>query len=205
MRILPLFCAISCLLLSQANAQATTTTIAAFGDSLFAGYGLNATDAFPAKLEQRLTADGYHVKVLNHGVSGDTTAGGLGRVDYMLAAKPDLVILELGANDILRGFPPATTQNNLDTMLGKIKASGVKILLAGIEAPLNYGAKFASDFNTIYPSLAAKYNTPLYPSILQGVIGHPDLIQADGVHPTAQGVDVMVAGMAPVVEKLLTN
>ena len=205
MRILPTFIAISCLLVSQSQAQGTTTTIAAFGDSLFAGYGLNATEAFPVKLQQKLIQDGYNVTIVNHGISGDTTAGGVGRVDYVLAQKPDIVILELGANDMMRAVPPATTQTNLDGMMAKIQASGAKLILAGIVAPMNYGAKFANDFNAIYPALASKYNVPLYPSILEGVLGHPDLLQADGIHPIPQGVDIIVAGMSPLVEKLLTK
>ncbi len=205
MRLLPTFMAITCLLVSQSRAEGTTTTIAAFGDSLFAGYGLNATEAFPVKLEQQLLAAGYNVKIINDGVSGDTTAGGISRLDYVLAQKPDIIILELGANDLMRAFPPATTQANLDGMMQKIQAAGIKLILAGIAAPMNFGAKFAGDFNAIYPTLAAKYNAPLYPGILEGVLGHAELLQADGVHPTAQGVDIMVSGMLPVVEKLLVK
>lgn len=204
MRILSFCIVISVLLVSQSYA-AGTTTIAAFGDSLFAGYGLPPEEAFPVKLEKKLTADGYSVKILAHGVSGDTTAGGLGRVDYVLGQKPDIVIVELGGNDLLRAVPAASTQSNLDSILQKFKAAGVKTILAGQVAPLNYGQKFANDYNAIFPALASKYSVPLYPSILEGILGHPALLQADGLHPTAEGVDVMVTGIAPLVEKMLTK
>lgn len=201
MRILP-FLVINCLLVSQSWA-AGTTTIAAFGDSLFAGYGLNAPEAFPIRLEQKLTADGYNVKVINMGISGDTTSGGLARIETVIAQKPDIVILELGGNDMLRAMPPAATLGNLDAILQKLKASGAKVVLTGHIAPLNYGKKYADDYNAIFPALAAKYGIPLYPAIMQGLIGHPDLLQQDGIHPTAKGVETMVSGITPTITKLL--
>lgn len=203
MRILSKFIIISLLLVSQSWAQGTTTTIAAFGDSLFAGYGIAAPEALPAKLEQKLLAEGYNVKIINHGVSGDTTAGGINRVDFVLADKPDIIILELGANDLLRAFPPSMTQTNLETIIQKLQASGAKILLVGIVAPLNYGQKFADEYNGIFPSLAAKYSLPLYPEIMKGVWGRADLLQQDRVHPLPAGVDIMVTGMLEYIKPLL--
>ncbi|MBY0407240.1 MAG: arylesterase [Rickettsiales bacterium] len=205
MRVLSVFFTMVFLLVSQSYAQGTTTTrtVAAFGDSLFAGYGLPPAEAFPAKLQQRLTADGYNIKVLPHAVSGDTTTGGLARVDFVLTDKPDLVLLELGGNDMLRATPPATTQANLDAILQRLKAANAQIILVGLKAPLNYGQQYADGFNAIFPTLAQTHSVQLYPNLLEGVLNQPGLMQPDGVHPTAAGVDVMVAGLAPWVEQLL--
>lgn len=143
--------------------------------------------------------------MLNYGISGDTTAGGLGRVDDVLSQKPDIVIIELGGNDLMRAFPPAITKENLDNIVKKIQSKGAKIILTGHIAPLNYGQKYAKNYNAIFPDIASKYNLKLYPAIMKGVIGHPENIQADGVHPTPAGVDVMVEGISPLVKELLAK
>jgi len=184
-------------------AMAAQFRILAFGDSLTAGYNLPAQDAFPNKLEAALRAQGRDVKVLNGGVSGDTSAGGLARLDWALADKPDLVILELGANDALRGHDPAKTYANLDAILGKLKAKGVPVLLAGIMAPPNLGRDYAAQFNGIYKRLADKHGVPLYPFFLDGVATRADLNLGDGLHPNARGVDAIVRGILPHVTRML--
>jgi acyl-CoA thioesterase-1 len=123
----------------------------------------------------------------------------------VIAQKPQFVIVEFGGNDLLRALPAATTQANLDAILQKLNAAGIKILLAGQHAPLNFGQQYATAYNAIFPALASKYNLPLYPSVMEGIMGHPELLQPDGVHPTAQGVDVMVKAMAPLIEQQLTK
>jgi acyl-CoA thioesterase-1 len=184
-------------------AAAPLTTILAFGDSLTAGLGLRADQAFPARLEARLRAEGTLVHVVNAGNSGDTTTDGLARLDWALAAKPDLVILELGANDMLRGIDPRIVRANLDAMITKIQASGAKLLLAGMEAPTNWGEKYKRDFDRIYPELARARGVTLYPFFLEGVAMDPQLNQADGLHPNERGVAVLVGRIAPVVVRLI--
>jgi acyl-CoA thioesterase-1 len=182
---------------------AEPVTIAVLGDSIAAGYGLPAAQAFPACLEVALKAKGRDVKVINAGVSGDTTAGGLARLDWTLSDKPDLVIVELGGNDALRGLDPKATEANLDEILAKLKSSGAKILLTGMLAPPNYGPDYGKAFNGIYERLAEKYGVMLYPFILDGVAAQPDLNQADGIHPNPKGVDIIVERLLPYVEKAL--
>lgn len=180
------------------------TVIVALGDSLTAGLGLSANDAFPARLETALKRDGLDVRVVNAGVSGDTTAGGRARLAWTLASGPvDAVILELGANDGLRGLDPAASRANLAAILADLKARGVPVLLAGMLAPPNLGPEYGAEFNAIYPSLAAEYGAVLYPFFLDGVAADPALNQADGIHPTAAGVDVIVGRLLPVVKKLI--
>jgi acyl-CoA thioesterase I len=174
-----------------------------FGDSLTAGYGLPSGQAFPAQLEAWLHQHGIHSRVVNAGVSGDTTAGGLARVDWTLADKPDLVILALGANDALRGIEPSTVRENLDKMIGKIEASGAKVLLLGMLAPPNWGEEYRHDFDGIFPELARIHHLPLYPFFLEGVAMKPELNQPDGLHPNERGVAVLVDRIAPVVAHLL--
>jgi len=185
------------LLLLAPAARAAPIAVLAFGDSLTAGYGLAAADGFTAKLQAALAGKGIEARVINGGVSGDTTAGGLARLDWSLADKPDLVILELGANDALRGLDPATTRANLDAMLQRLRAIGVPVLLAGMRAPPNLGRDFAAAFDPIYPELAAQYGVPLYPFFLDGVAVDPGLTQPDGLHPNAAGVDIIVARLLP--------
>ena len=174
-----------------------------FGDSVTAGYGLAPEQAFPARLQAALGQQGIEVRVINAGVSGDTTAGGLARLDWALADKPDLVILALGANDALRGIAPATVRDNLDKMIRKIEASGAKVLLVGMLAPPNWGAEYESAFDRIFPDLAKVHDVQLYPFFLEGVAMKPELNQPDGLHPNERGVAVLVDRLAPVVARLV--
>ncbi|MBV9016980.1 MAG: arylesterase [Alphaproteobacteria bacterium] len=184
-------------------ARAKTTAILAFGDSITAGFGLPAEQAFPARLEDKLRSIGLAVHVINAGVSGDTTADGLARLDWSLADKPDIVILELGANDALRGLDPTAARANLDAMIDKVQASGAKVLLAGMLAPANFGAEYRSDFDKIYPELAKEHGVALYPFLLDGVALDPKLNQADGLHPNERGVAIIVDHIAPYVARLI--
>lgn len=184
-------------------AAARTPEILAFGDSLTAGLGLPASEAFPARLEARLHDEGIAVTVVNAGVSGDTTTDGLARLDWALADKPDYVILALGANDALRGIDPKLVRANLDKMIGKIQASGARVLLLGMLAPANWGVQYERDFDSIYPGLAKAHNVPLYPFFLDGVAMDPALNQPDGLHPNAEGVAVLVDHIAPLVAKMI--
>ena len=177
--------------------------ILAFGDSLTAGFGLPAGQGFPEQLEQALRVRGIEARVVNAGVSGDTTAGGLARLDWSLAEKPDLVILELGANDMLRGIEPAEVRSNLDKMIAKIKASGAKLLLVGMRASPNWGKEYQKEFDRIYPELARAHGVALYPFFLDGVAMDPELNQPDGLHPNARGVARIVERIAPRVAELL--
>jgi acyl-CoA thioesterase-1 len=180
-------------------------TILAFGDSLTAGYGVKFNESFPAQLQMALQAKGHKVQVINAGVSGETTAGGLERLDWTLQTKPDGVILELGANDALRGVDPNEPRTNLDKMLALLKSKGVDVLLAGMKAPNNWGADYVKEFDAIYPDLAARYGVALYPFFLEGVALDQRLVQADGLHPTAAGVAEIVKRMLPDVEALLEH
>ena len=192
-----------CLMIGSRPAAAHIPVILDFGDSLTAGYGLAPEQAFPARLETALRGQGIEARVVNGGVSGDTTAGGLARLDWALAEKPDLVILELGANDALRGIDPATVRDNLDKMIGKIEANGAKMLLVGMLAPPNWGAEYANAFDRIFPELAKAHDVPLYPFFLEGVAMKPELNQPDGLHPNEHGVAVLVDRLAPVVARLI--
>ncbi|MGD9617564.1 MAG: arylesterase [Alphaproteobacteria bacterium] len=184
-------------------AAARTVQILAFGDSLTAGFGLPSDESFPAQLERRLRAEGIEARIVNAGVSGDTTAGGLARLDWSLADKPDLVILALGANDMLRGTDPAVVRANLDAMIEKITASGARLLLLGMRASPNWGEKYQKEFDRIYPELARTHRVALYPFFLEGVAMNPELNQPDGIHPNRRGVAAMVERIAPRVAELL--
>jgi acyl-CoA thioesterase-1 len=188
-----------------APAAGRVPVILDFGDSLTAGYGLPAGQAFPARLEAWLHQQGIEARVVNAGVSGDTTAGGLARLDWALADKPDLVILALGANDALRGIEPSSVRENLDKMIGKIEASGAKMLLLGMLAPPNWGEEYRHAFDQIFPELARIHHLPLYPFFLEGVAMQPELNQPDGLHPNERGVAVLVDRIAPVVARLLAS
>ena len=177
----------------------------AFGDSLTAGYGLAPGEAFPAQLAARLKADGVVAEVINAGVSGDTTAGGLARLDWALGDHPDYALVEFGANDALRGIDPGATYDNLDRILARLKAAKVSVLLLGMRAPANWGRAYQEEFDAIYPKLAKKYGVPLYPFFLDGVALDPKYTQPDGLHPNAAGVATIVARVAPYVERLLTR
>jgi len=178
-------------------------SVVALGDSLTAGYGLAQADAFPTVLARRLTDMGWRVSVRNAGVSGDTTAGGLARLDWALTPPPDAVILELGANDALRGLPPAEAKANLAAILTKLRERKIPVLLAGMLAPRNLGDAYAAEFDAIYPALARDFGVALYPFFLDGVATDPRYVQADGMHPTRAGVDVVVERILPHVVRLL--
>ncbi len=197
------FFAVSLLLFPICRTASATPLILVFGDSLTAGYGLSRKDAFPAQLEARLQSEGIKAQVVNAGVSGDTTASGLLRLDWSLAEKPDLVILEEGANDALRGIAPALVRANLEKMIKTVKASGSRLLLAGMLAPSKWGKRYAARFDRIYPDLARALEVPLYPFFLDGVALEPSLNQVDGLHPNKKGVAIVAARIAPYVVTLL--
>jgi acyl-CoA thioesterase-1 len=177
--------------------------ILALGSSLTQGYGLPPGTEFTVQLQAALKKAGIDAVVTNAGVSGDTSAGGLARLDWSLADHPDAVILELGSNDMLRGIPPAETEKNLRAILTKLKAAHVKVLLTGMHAQRNLGADYVKQFDAIYPRLAKDYNVLFYPFFLDGVALNPKLNQADGMHPNPAGVKVIVARMLPLVKKLV--
>lgn len=179
--------------------------ILVLGDSLTAGYGLPPANAFPVRLEAALRAEGRPIQVINAGVSGDTSAGGLARLDWALAERPDAVIVELGANDGLRGLDPKQTEANLDAILARLRAKGLRVLLTGMMAPPNFGRDYGRDFNGMFPRLAEKHGVPLYPFFLEGVAADPALNQADGIHPNAKGVEIIVGRLLPLVRKLVTG
>jgi acyl-CoA thioesterase I len=187
---------------AQTSATGPTRPIkmVVLGDSLSAGLGLSAASAFPARLQKSLKINGIDVDVVNAGVSGDTSSGGRDRLDWSVPPGTDAVILELGANDALRGTDPKVTRAALTDILTQLKARGVAVLLCGMVAPPNYGSDYASRFNAIYPDLAKSFGVPLYPFFLEGVAADARLNQADGMHPTAEGVDVIVKNMLPAVQ-----
>jgi acyl-CoA thioesterase-1 len=186
-------------------AQAAALRLAALGDSLTAGWGLPADAAFPAQLQKALAGKGYQVAIANFGVSGDTTTGGLARLEPVLAQKPDGVILELGANDMLRGLPPEAARANLDAILAGLNKAGIPVLLCGMRAASNFGRDYAAEFEAIYPELAKTYDAILYPFFLDGVTGQPGMTLPDGLHPTADGVAVVVSRILPTVETFLAR
>jgi acyl-CoA thioesterase-1 len=195
-----------CLSLIAGMAQAGPVRIMAFGDSLFAGYGLSSdADNIPSRIEAGLKADGHDVKVINAAVSGDTTTDGLARLDWSLADKPDLVLLELGANDALRGQDPGKAKANLDQILARLKAANVGVVLCGMIAPRNLDAAYRAKFDPMYKELADKYQVPLYPFILDGVALDPALNQGDGIHPNKAGAAIIAKRLLPVVEKALPS
>jgi len=173
------------------------------GDSLSAGLGLSASAAFPARLKESLKINGIEVDMINAGVSGDTSSGGRDRLDWSVPQGTDAVILELGANDALRGTDPKVTRAALTDILARLKARKVAVLLCGMLAPPNYGSDYSARFNAIYPDLAKSFGVPLYPFFLEGVAADARLNQADGLHPTAEGVDVIVKNILPTVEAFL--
>jgi acyl-CoA thioesterase-1 len=200
--------AVFCLgaLLAAAPAQAAGPLIWALGDSLTAGYGLPPADGFTRQLELALRRTGMPATVRNGGISGDTTAQGRARLLWGLrglGAKPDLVIVELGANDMLRGLPPAQARANLDLILAELNRRHIPVLIAGMRASPNLGPDYVREFDAIYPALARKYRTRLYPFFLDGVAGKRALIQGDGLHPNAQGVRIIVARLLPAVRDAL--
>lgn len=187
------------------GAAAEPIRLLALGDSLTAGYGLPTEQSFPAQLESALRDKGYEVAVINAGVSGDTTAGGLARLDWALSDEPDLVLVELGANDGLRGLDPNDTRRNLAQILERLSERDMPTLLAGMYAPPNLGREYGEVFNALYPELAETYSVPLYPFFLEGVAAEISLNQADGIHPNGAGVAVIVENMLPAVIGLIES
>jgi acyl-CoA thioesterase I len=187
------------------EAAAREPVIVAFGDSLTAGLGLPQNQAFPAQLEAALKARGQNVKVVNAGVSGDTAAAGLARLDWSMPDDASAVIIELGANDALQGLDPAATKATLEKIITQVKARGLPILLAGMEAPRNLGKEYVAAFGAIYPDLSARYDLILYPFFLDGVALDDSLTLNDGMHPNAKGVARIVDGILPKVEELLAR
>jgi acyl-CoA thioesterase-1 len=175
------------LLLAAAPGQAAERVIVVLGDSLTAGLGVAREEAYPALLEARLRREGYDYRVVNAGVSGDTSAGGLRRVDWALRARPEIVIVALGANDGLRGLPVDALRDNLEQIVRRVRAAGARVLLAGMRVPPNYGDEYARDFAAVFPEVARRTGVPLAPFLLDGVAGEARLNQADGIHPTAEG------------------
>ena len=188
-----------------APARAETVRILALGDSLTAGYGLDLADTFPVRLEGALRADGLDVAVINAGVSGDTTAGGLARLGWALADRPHMAIVALGGNDALRGLDPDATRTNLDAIVTRIETAGVRVLLAGMKAPPNLGAEYGRAFNAVFTGVAERHGVALYPFLLEGVVAVPELNQDDAIHPNARGVQIMVEGILPYVRDLIAE
>ncbi|WP_414472716.1 arylesterase [Microvirga sp. M2] len=186
-------------------AQGRTLHLVALGDSLTAGFGLPQEAAFPVVLERALKAKGYNVEIANAGVSGDTSSGGLDRLDWSVPDGTDGVILELGANDMLRGLDPAVTRRNIETIVERLKARNIPVMLAGMYASRNLGADYAGKFDTIYSDIAKKHDLVLYPFFLYGIAGELSLNQSDGMHPTAKGVEIIVDRILPTVESFLAR
>ena len=187
------------------SANAAQKRLLLFGDSLTAGYGLPESDGFAAQLQRALDARGHSVEVINAGVSGDTSAGGLARLAWSMASNPTHALVELGANDALRGLPPDAMEENLDAIITGMKDKGTKVLLAGMVAPRNLGPEYQEAFEGAFDRLAEKHGIPLYPFFLEGLPGQNDFIQADGLHPNAAGVAVIVENIMPSVEALLMD
>jgi len=193
------------MLIAPAHAADRPVRIVVLGDSLSAGFGLAAQDALPAKLEKALKAKGVAVAIENAGVSGDTATGGLARLDWSVPDGTDAVIVELGGNDALRGTDPKQTRAALEQIITRLKQRRITVLLAGMLAPRNLGADYAKAFDAIYPELAAAHGVLFYPFILDGIAADRVLNQADGIHPTAAGVDAIVSRMLPKVEELIAR
>jgi acyl-CoA thioesterase I len=188
---------------TSAGSASKPVKMVVLGDSLSAGLGLPAPAAFPERLQKALEAKGIAVEMINAGVSGDTSSGGRDRLDWSVPEAPEAVIVELGANDALRGTDPAVTRTALSDILARLKARKIAALICGMYAPPNYGSDYAARFNVIYPELSKSFGVPLYPFFLEGVAGDAKLNQADGLHPTAEGVDVIVKNILPTVEAFL--
>lgn len=191
------------LIAAPAAAQQQSAQLVGFGDSLMAGYQLAPSESYPAKLEAALKAKGRDVTVANAGVSGDTTSGGLSRVDWSVPDGTDGVILELGANDALRGISPAETEKNLEAIISRLKERGIPVLLVGMMAPPNMGSDYSRRYNEIFPRLAEKHGLQLYPFFLDGVVTVQGTQLEDGMHPNARGVEIMVERSLPAVERFL--
>jgi len=199
----PLLAALAAALALAGPAHAAEPVIVAFGDSLTAGLGVTPEDSYPARLQAKLRADGYAYRVVNAGASGDTTAGGLRRVDWALKSRPDIVIVALGANDALRGQDLAGVRANLDAIVARFQKAGARVLVAGMEVPPNYGARYAADLRRLYVDIARQRKAALMPFLLDGVAGNPRLNQPDGIHPTAEGYRIVVERLWPHLEPML--
>ncbi|RDI62375.1 arylesterase [Microvirga subterranea] len=186
-------------------AQGQPIRLVALGDSLTAGYGLPQEAAFPVVLERALKAKGYNVEVANAGVSGDTASAGLDRLDWSVPDGTDGVIVELGANDMLRGVDPSVPRKAIDGIVERLKARGIPVMLAGMLASRNLGADYAQKFDSLYPDIAKKHDLVLYPFFLDGVAGERSLNLQDGIHPTAKGVEIIVARILPTVEQFIAT
>ena len=193
------------LMLTGAAAQGRPLRVVALGDSLTAGYLLPASAAFPVVLERALRARGLAVEIANAGVSGDTASQGLERLDWSVPDGTDAVIVELGANDALRGIDPAVTRRALETIITRLKGRGIAVMLAGMYAPRNMGAEYVAAFDGLFPDLAARHGVPLYPFFLDGIVGDGRYIMKDGLHPTADGIKVVVERILPSVESFLSS
>jgi acyl-CoA thioesterase I len=191
--------------LPAAHAQSNPIRLVALGDSLSAGYNLPQEAAFPVALERALKAKGYKVEVVNAGVSGDTSSGGLDRLDWSVPDGTDGVILELGANDMLRGLDPAGTRKNVEAIVERLKSRNIPVMLAGMYASRNLGPEYVQKFDGIYPDIAKKHDLVLYPFFLDGVAGDRSLNLPDGMHPTAKGVEIIVERILPSVESFLAR
>jgi acyl-CoA thioesterase-1 len=198
-----LLVALGVLALPSAAADAQERTIVAFGDSLTAGLGVPAEESYPARLQARLGAEGYRYRVVNAGVSGDTTAGGLRRVDWALRLRPDIVIVELGTNDALRGQDLSAVRTNLDQLVARFQSAGARVLIAGMRLPLNYGDSYGGEFQRLFETVAKQRGAALMPFFLDGVGGDPRLNQLDGIHPTAEGYRLIVDRLWPYLRPLL--
>ena len=192
-------------LLISLECLAKEIKVLALGDSLIAGYGLAENQHFTTQLQKTLKNEGYNVSLINAGVSGDTSAGGLTRLDWSLASGPDAVILELGANDGLRGISPSTTKRNLERILDQLRVKEIPVLFAGMLAPPNLGREYGSEFNKTYEELAENFDVVFYPFFLDGVAGVSDLNQLDGIHPTGEGVAEIVRRIKPYVKELISR
>lgn len=192
--------------LAAADAQAgQISKMVVLGDSLVAGYGLGPGEAFPEKLQAAAAKAGLEIIVENAGVSGDTTSGGLARLDWSVSDDTDLVLIELGANDALRGISPEVSRQNIEAIITRLRQRDIHVMLAGMLAPPNMGEEYGSAFNAIYPELAEKHDVPLYPFFLDGVAAERDLNQPDGIHPTAEGIDVIVERFLPFMKSSLAH
>lgn len=189
--------------IGAARGETRPIRIVALGDSLTAGYGIAASEVFPTKLERALRAKNYAVEIVNAGVSGDTASGGLARLDWSVGENADAVIVELGANDALRGTDPAVTRRALEAILRRLRERGIPVLLCGMQAPRNLGSDYVGRFDAIFPELAAAHGALFYPFFLEEVAAQATLNQPDGLHPTAAGIDVIVRGILPRAEELV--
>jgi acyl-CoA thioesterase-1 len=189
---------------ANAAAAAKPVRILVLGDSLIQGYGLPPGKDFPNQLERALRAKGANVEVINGGVSGDTSAGGVARIEWSLSDKPDAVIVEFGGNDALRGLAPTDTQRNIGAIIAALKERKIPVLLAGIKSPRNMGADYTREFDAVFPALAKKYGVMFYPFFLDGVAANPALNQRDGIHPNERGVAIIVSRITPMVMELIS-